>query len=126
MQENFILELGRSLLAVPHHIVNQLKDIVQNCLLSNFKQELEDFDCLAFFFWGELSEGFGQRSGFEDKDFGVIFFHAEDTGSFSEGFLEEIVNGKVDDFVHDLGRSGFEFEGRVFAVGRADLTLIGC
>lgn len=126
LQENFILELGRSLLAVPHHIVNQLKDIVQNCLLSDFKQELEDFDCLAFFFWGELSEGFGQRSGFEDKDFGVIFFHAEDTGSFSEGFLEEIVNGKVDDFVHDLGRSGFEFEGRVFAVGRADLTLIGC
>ena len=118
--------MGRSLLTVPHHIVDQLKNIVKNCLLSNFKQELEDLDCLAFFFWSEFSEGFGQRPWFEDKDFGVILFHAEDTGSFSKGFLEEIVDGEVYDFVHDLGRSSFEFEGGIFAVGRADLTLIGC
>ncbi len=118
--------MRRSLLTVPHHIINQLKHVVQNCLFSNFKQELENFYCLGFFFWGQLSKGFGQGPGFEDKDFWVIFFHAKDASSFSEAFLEEIVNRKVDDFVHDLRRSGLEFKGRVFAVWRTYLTLISC
>ncbi len=126
LQKNLVLELGGCLLTVAHYVVHQFEHIVQNGLFTDFQQQLEHLDCLALLFCCQFSQCLRQGSWLKDQNFAVIFFHAEDAGSFPECFSEEVVNGEVDDFVHDLGRSGLEFEGGVLTVRRADLTLIGC